>query len=146
MRRHDASDFLHGGGYRKHVEFRAFEVFRQPTLYAEVVVMVLEVWIEANALPSRTEGGDQPEAVEEPQRPVHGVEGHRRNPRSDAPEDGFRIGMLRAPSDLAENLDALVRELYASLLAGGPKLIKPPPNRAADGFHGQAPNMLIIPR
>jgi hypothetical protein len=44
--------------------------------------------------------------------------------------------MIQAPGDLAENLEALVRELHARLLAGSPELIKPPPNLAAAGFHG----------
>ena len=139
MRRHDAAEFLHGGGDREHVELRAFEVFRPPALHADVMVVVLEVGVETNALPAWTEGGDQPEAIEEPQRPVHGVERHRRNPHPDAPEDGFRIGMLRTCGNLAEYLETLVRKLHTRLLAGGLELLKPTPNRATNGIHGKTP-------
>jgi hypothetical protein len=66
------------------------------------MVVVPEVGVEANTLPAWTEGGDQPETIEEPQRPIHGVERNGRDPRPDAPEDGFRIGMLRASGNLAE--------------------------------------------
>src|SRR4030043_92487 len=143
MRLHDASEFLHRGRDREHVEFRVFEIFRQPAPQADVMVVVLEVGIEANALPAWAEGGDQPEAVEEPQRPIHGVDRHRRNPRPDPPEDGFRIGMLRAPGDLAENLEALVRELHARLLAGGLEPLEPPPNLDAVSFQGYAPICIL---
>jgi len=143
MRRHDASVFLHGRGDRERVEFRVFEIFRQPAPQADVMVVVLEVGVEADAFPVRAKGGDQPEAVEEPQRPIHGVDRHRRNPRPDPPEDGFRIGMLRAPGDLAENLEALVRELHARLLAGGLEPLEPPPNLDAVSFQVYAPTCIL---
>ena len=134
MRLFDAAEFLHGCGNRERVEVRALEVFRHPALHADVMVMVIEVGVEPDALPARAEGGNQPEAIEEPQRPVHGVERHRRNPLPDAPEDGFRIGMLRICGNLAEYLETLVRELHARLLAGGLELLKPERNPAPDRF------------
>ena len=146
MRRHDAAEFLHGCGNRERVEVRAIEVFRHPALHADVMVMVPEVGIETDALPARAEGGDQPEAVEEPQRPVHGIERNGRNPRPDAPEDGFRIGMLRICGYLAEYLETLVRKLHARLLAGGLELLKPAHNPVPDRFQWSSSYLLIIPK
>ena len=82
------------------------------------MVVVLEVGVEAHALATRAERGDEPEVVEHPQRPVHGVERHRRHPRLDAAEDGLGVRVLQARRDLAEDLEALVRQLDARLLGG----------------------------
>src|SRR4030066_150268 len=109
------------------------------------LIVLLPVWtvFGGGALPAGARGGDHPEAVEEPQRPIHGVDRHRRNPRPDPPEDGFRIGMLRAPGDLAQNLGARVRELHARLLAGGLEPLEPPPHLDAVSFQGYAPICIL---
>ena len=103
------------------------------------MVVLVEVGVEAHALAARAERGDEPEVVEHPQRPVDGVERHRRHPRLDGPEDRLRIRVLDARRDLAEDLQALVRELDARLPAGRLELLEPPPNLDTAGFHGLDP-------
>jgi hypothetical protein len=44
--------------------------------------------------------------------------------------------MLRTCGNLAEYLEALVRELHARLPAGGLELLKPAPNLDTADFHG----------
>jgi len=84
---HDAAECLCGGWDAERVEFGALEVPCQAAVDAEVVMMLLEVGVEAHALAALAERGDEPQVVEHPERPVHGVERHRRHSLLDRPKD-----------------------------------------------------------
>ena len=128
VRGDDAAKLLHGLGDSQRAKIGALEVPRQPTPHADVVVVALEVRVEAYPFASRAEGSDQPEAIEEPQRPVHGVERHRRHPLLDPTKHGVCIGVLKARSNLAEDLEALVCELDACFLGASLELLDPAPD------------------
>ena len=123
MRGDDTAEFLHGIGNAKRAERGAFEVSRQPAAHADVVVVALEIGVEAHALATSAKRGDKPEIVKHPQRPVHGVERHRRHTYLNGTKDGLGIRVLQARRNLAEDLHTLVRQLDARLLGGRLELL-----------------------
>ena len=140
VRGDDAAELLHGVGDAKRVELGALEVPRQPAAHADVVVVVLEVGVEAHALAARAQRGDEPEVVEQPQRPVDGVERHRRHPRLDRAEDGLGVRVLQARGDLAEDLEALVRQLDAGVPGGRLELLEPTHDLGTFHSHEEFPS------
>ena len=81
--------------------------------------MTLQVRVEAHGSTARTERRDEPQVVEQPERPVDGVQGRGRQPPSNPSEDRLGVGMIEAPGDLTEDLEALVRQLDPCVLDRG---------------------------
>jgi hypothetical protein len=77
------------------------------------VVVIVEVRVVADALLARADRLDEPEIVEQPQRPIDRVERHRRHPPLDRPKHRVRVGVSLARRKLSEDLQALVSDLDA---------------------------------
>lgn len=95
------------------VKLGAFKVADQAALFADVVVVAVQVGVEAHSLAARSDRGYKPEVIEKPESAVDGVERHGRHSWFDRPEDGFRIGVFLAGSDLAEDLETLMCQFHA---------------------------------
>lgn len=118
------------------VEVRAHEIPRQAATGADVVVVVVQVRVEANAFAPRPERRDEPQVVEHPERAVDGVNRQRRHPFADSAEHGVRVRVLQARGDFAEDLEALVCELDARGPDGRLESVDPPVDgRTVDRIH-----------
>lgn len=115
MRVDDAAELLHGIGYAEAVELCALEIPNEAAAHADVVVVVVEVRIEPDAIAPGSERRDEPEIVELPQRSVDGVERHGRHSALDCTENGFHVRVLLSRHQLPEDLEALMGQLDAGL-------------------------------
>ena len=128
LRLDDAPERPHGVRDAQRVEFGALEIPCQAAADADVVMVVRQVRVEADALPPRPERGDEAQVVEHPERAVDRVDRQRRHPLADRAEHGLGVGVLQARGDLPEDFEALVRELDARGPDGRLEAVEPPVN------------------
>ncbi len=79
--------------------------------------MPIQVGVESGAVAARPQGLDQAEVDQQPERPVDGVQRHRRDARANPLIDRFRVEMITGPRNLAENLGALMGQLGSRVAA-----------------------------
>ena len=109
------AEFTGGRRYPQGGHRGVLEIPDKPAAHAHVVVMPIEVGVEAGAVAVRPTRRDQSQVVEEPQGPVDRVERDGRQPGLHRPVQAVSGWVFGAGGDLPEDLEALVRELDASL-------------------------------
>ena len=125
LRIHDAPEFLHRFGHAEVVQWLALEVADQPAPYADVVVVALEVHVEAESVAARSERGDETEITKHPQRPVDRVERDGRHTTSHGAKNGLRIRVFLRRRELSKDLEALMGQLDAGVLHDGRNVLEP---------------------
>jgi hypothetical protein len=136
---HHSAKALDGSGNGLFVEDRRLEVPGQPAAHADIVVVGPEVCIEADVLPPGAQSRYQAKLVEQPEGPVHRIQGHRGHPGLHRLEDRLGVRMLQTAGNLPEDLQALVGQLDPRIPCRGLESLHPAPKLCLIDFHKLIP-------
>lgn len=131
----DAADLAQRGRQGQRVEILAVEIARRAALHAHEMMVGVEVGVEPRPLAPGAERLDDAEIDQQPKGAIDGVERHGGHALAHPPINGLGIRMVAGRRHLAEDLQALGRQL-------GPGLPADPleARHAGDDVGGVMPN------